>query len=116
MLTSPQSLTVNSVATDLHRTEQGKTSSIYQSVDGNIKLTVSHQVAKSRTRRMMRVDLRVVAADPLSSVNTYQNAACYIVIDEPAFGFTDATLTDLATALKTWASSANIGAVLASRH
>lgn len=116
MLASPQTMTVDSVATALDRTVDERSSSIYSSADGNIKLTVSHQESKSRTRRMARLDKTIVAADPLNAVNVYQKASVYLVIDEPAFGFTDAQLTGYVNSLKAWLTDTITGALLANRH
>lgn len=115
-LATPQSVTIDAVATDLHRIEDDQTSSVYQSSDDTLSLKVSHQKTKSRTRRMVRLDQTVIAADPLTAENVYQKAGVYIVIDEPLFGFDDSELEDLVEGLKTWLTSANILAVCASRH
>jgi len=116
MLTSPQTVTVDSVATALDRTQDDKTSSIYSSADGTVKLTVSHQESKARTRRMARLDKTIIAADPLTANNAYQKASVYVVIDQPSFGFTNTQLTGYANSLKAWLTDTIIGALLASRH
>lgn len=115
-LATPQSVTINAVATNLHRIEEDKTSSLYQSEDGTLALRVSHQTSKGRTRRMIRLDQTVIASDPLTAENSYQKAGVYLVIDEPEYGFTDAQLEDIVDGIKAWLSSANILAVCASRH
>lgn len=115
-LATPQSVTVDTVASDLHRIEDDKSMSLYSSEDGNLTLKVSHQTSKGRVRRMVRLDQTVVAADPLTAENSYQRAGVYIVIDEPSFGFSDTELEDIVDALTTWLTSANILAVCASRH
>lgn len=116
MLASPQSVTYDSVANDLNRTIVDKTSSIYESSDGTLKLTVSHQESKSRTRHLVRLDRTVLAADPLTSVNAYQKAGVYIVIDEPIFGFDNGDLDNQVDALLAWLTTANISAILDNRH
>lgn len=116
MLTSPQTVTINGVANTCNKIEDQKNSSIYATDDGNVKLTVSHQESKTRFRRMIRVDKRVIAADPLTAVNTYQKLGVYLVVDEPSFGFADADIAYVIEALKTWATNANQLAVLAGRH
>lgn len=116
MLTSPQSLTINAVANELNRIEDDKTSSVYANADGTLKFKVSHQESKSRIRRMVRLDKTVVASDPLTAENAYQRAGTYLVIEEPEFGFNDAELESLVKALTGWLTTANILAVLASRH
>lgn len=116
MLSSPQTLTIDSVASDYHRIIDEKNSSIYAVSNGTLQFKVSHQESKTRTRRMARLDKTVVASDPLTAENAYQKAGVYFVIDEPTFGFSDVEIEDLVEALKTWLSSANILAMLASRH
>lgn len=116
MLATPQSITYNAVATDLHRIIDEPSSSTYQSADGNIKLVVSHQTTKSRIRRLVKYERKVVAADPLTAENTYQTASVHVVIDEPQFGFSDVDLDYQVDALVGWLTAANIAAVLASRH
>jgi membrane-bound inhibitor of C-type lysozyme len=113
---TPQSVTVDSVATDLHRVIDEKTASTYSSADKTLEMRISHQETKSRTRHLVRLDKTVVATDPLSAESAYQKAGVYIVIDEPIFGFDDADLDDLTDALKAWLSTANITALLSSRH
>lgn len=115
-LATPQPVTINAVATNLHRIEEDKTSSLYQSEDATLALRVSHQTSKGRTRRMIRLDQTVIAPDPLTAENSYQKAGVYLVIDEPEYGFTDAQLEDIVDGIKTWLTSANILAVCASRH
>lgn len=115
-LTTPQAVTINSDATDLNRIQEDKTASKYASADGSLSLTVSHQQGKNRTRRMVRLDQKIVAADPLTAVNSYQTAGVYLVIDEPIVGFSDTELGYLVDALTLWLTGANVAAVLASRH
>lgn len=115
-LATPQTVTVNAIAKTLNLITSEKSASTFRTDDGAFSLQVSHQVNGKRTRRMARLDQVVVAADPLTAVNASQKAGVYVVIDEPAFGFTDAELEYLVNALKTWLSSANILAILAGRH
>lgn len=98
----PQSITVNSVAKSMPRVSSGESQSVYKTADDVFKMRISHQTAKSRIRRMVRIDQTIVAADPLSAENSYQTAGIYVVVDEPAFGFDDTTLGYLVTALKDW--------------
>jgi hypothetical protein len=117
MLTSPITLTLDAVTTDVHNIQPiGNAGTLYRSEDGTLTLKVSHQETKARTRRMARIDLTKVAADPLTAVNASQTGGVYIVIDEPIFGFSTAEMEDLVDALKLWLTSANITAMLGSRH
>lgn len=104
----PQSITVNAVPISLPRTETDKLKALYASTDGNTKLTISHQPSGTRTRRLIRVDSRKVAADPLTAVNTYQTLGIYLVVDQPTFGFSSDDVKYLANALKSWLTDANI--------
>lgn len=116
MLTSPISITINAVATDVHKIKDLDLSSDYASIDGTLEFKVSHQFNKSRARRMARLDQTKIAADPLTAVNAYKKSGVYFVIDEPDFGFTNDEIVYLVDALKGWLTEANITAMLASRH
>lgn len=112
----PQSITVNSVAKSMPRISTEGSRSVYQKAEEDFKMTISHQVARDRTRRMVRVDQRVVATDPLTSTSEYKTLGVYFVIDEPEYGFTDTEIDYLVQALKTWASTANVLKVLGAEH
>lgn len=115
-LATPQSVTINAVATDLHRITEDSTSSQYSNPDGTLQLKVSHQSSKNRVRRMVRLDQTIVAADPLTAINSFQKGGVYLVIDEPSIGFSDTELDYLVDALILWLTPTNIAALLASRH
>lgn len=115
-LSTPQSITYNAVANDLHRVSEDATSGTYQNADGTLKLIVSHQNTKLRVRRLVKLERKVIAVDPLTAENSYQSASVHLVIDEPSFGFSDTDLDYQVDALIAWLTAANIGAVLASRH
>jgi predicted Zn-dependent peptidase len=88
----------------------------YQSSTEEFKMTISHQESKTRTRRMVRVDQRVVAADPLTSVNEYKSLGVYLVIDEPEYGFSDDEIYDVVEGLVAWLTEANVLKVCANEH
>jgi len=115
-LADPQTLTVDSTPYTLNRVKSDGYRSEYASDDEAFKLTVSHQESKDRTRRMIRVDNRVVAADPLTSVNEYKSLGVYIVIDEPEYGFEDADIEDITAGLFALADSTFLGKVLSNQH
>lgn len=115
-LTTPIVVTYAAVPTDCHRVSSEPNSSVYQSADGNLKLTVSHQATKTRVRHMAKLERRVVAADPLTAENTYQSAGVHIVIDEPQFGYSDVDLDNQVDSLIAFLTAANIAAICASRH
>lgn len=112
----PQTVTVNTVAQTLNRVSSDTTKSVYQTVDESLKLTISQQETKNRSRRMARLDNRVVAADPLTSVNEYKGLGVYIVVDEPEYGFADDDIDHVVQALTAWLSSANVLKLLSSQH
>jgi hypothetical protein len=105
----PQSVTINAVANSLPRTSNGQDSGVFTKDDGTVKLTVSHSYGK-RTRRMLRVDHRKVAADPFTTgLNVEYGMAVYIVVDAPKVGYTVAEqkqLVDAVTAYLTASSGA----------
>lgn len=110
----PQSITIDATPYSLPRISSQGASAIYASADETLTMKISHQESKDRTRRMARLDLRTVAANPLTAVNEYKTAGVYLVIDEPEYGFTDTELDDLVQALTVWLSSANVAKILGS--
>jgi DNA-binding MltR family transcriptional regulator len=114
--TDPQTITVNTVAQTLNLVNSEGSKSVYSTADESFKMTLSHQESKNRTRRMVRVDNRVVAADPLTSENEYKSLGIYLVIDEPEYGFTDVEIDHVVQALNVWMDTANITKVLSSQH
>jgi len=114
--TDPQSITVNAVAQSLALLQSDGMKSIYATADEVYRFTISHLESGKRTRRMVRVDKRVVAQDPLSSVNEYKSLGIYMVIDEPEYGFTDDDIYDVVAGLLAWLTEANVLKVLSSQH
>lgn len=112
MFSDPQTLTIATVATDLARIKSDGYRSEYSDPDEVLKMTISHQESASRTRRMVRVDKRFIAANPLTAINEYKNLGVYIVIDEPEFGFSTSAIDDVVQALLAWCTTANITKVL----
>lgn len=112
----PQSITVNAVAKTLNKVKPGETQTEYATEDDVFRLKLGHQVGKERTRRLVRVDQTVVAADPLTAENDYARLGVYLVVDQPNFGFSAAEVNYLAQALAAWCSSANILKLLSGQH
>lgn len=102
MYADPQTITINSVPFTCNRVALGDMSATYRSADEAVQLRISHKAAKDRIRRMARIDQTIVATDPLTSVQDYESAGVYIVVDEPKVGFSDAQLQYIVTALTTW--------------
>lgn len=83
MLADPQGITLDTIPIVLNRTKVGDENCTYRSSDGAIQLRTSHQSGKGRTRRMIRIDHKVVAADPITAVNQLVSAGIYVVFDIP---------------------------------
>lgn len=113
MFTDPQSVTIDAVPHSMPRISTDGTKALYSEADETLKMTISHQESKNRTRHMVRLDMRVVAADPLTAVNEYKSAGVYLVIDEPEFGFADDDLDDIVQGFTTWLTTANVLKVVA---
>lgn len=111
MFTDPQSVTVNAVAQSMPAIKRAPLSSTYRKDDGTYQLTISHQEGR-RNRHTVRLDLKKIAADPLTAENTEYTCSVYYVVDAPPVGFTNTELKDLAVGLFTWSSSSNILKIL----
>jgi hypothetical protein len=91
----PQSIKISGVTTSLPRVSTGKFESVYESSDGLIKLSAATSNGK-RIRRVIRVDLSKVTADPfIPAQNVEVSTSIYLVFDEPLAGFTNADLKAL---------------------
>lgn len=113
--TDPQVVTINAIAKSMPRVTTEANASLYSTADEEVKMRISHQTVKDRTRRMVRIDQRVVAADPLApTVNAYKSLGVYLVIDEPEYGFTDTAIDYVVQGFKTWLSTGNVLKVLGS--
>lgn len=116
LFTDPQSVTINSVAQSLPRTEQEGQSASYTKEDGTLVLKVSHQATKNgRLRHAVKLDQNKIAADPFVAGNSrLAGSAITLVIDEPDAGqFTNNDLLLLAKGLIGWATDANLTKVIA---
>lgn len=99
----PQSLTVVGGAVSLPRVGTTLNQGIFQSSDGNAKLTLSHSPGGSRTRHLARVDLRKIASDPFTStLNAQYTMAAYLVVDVPNVGYSVADQVTNAAGLASW--------------
>jgi len=112
MFADPQTITVNAVAQTLPANERNGGSSLYKKDDDTYKLTISHAYGK-RKRFTVRIDAQKIAPDPLAAANNQlYTASAYLVMDVPLVGYTNAEARDIATALSSWATSANLLKVL----
>lgn len=86
----PQSVTINAIANSLPRTGSGDNTGTFTKDDGNVKMTIAHTYGK-RTRRLVRLDHRKVASDPLNAAqNLNYTMGCWLVVDVPIVGYTPA--------------------------
>lgn len=107
MFADPQSVTINAVANSLPRTQAGVDAGLFSKDDGNVKLTVRHTYG-NRVRRLVRLDQRKVAADPLATgYNKEYSQACYLVIDHPGVGFSLTEIKYLVDALTLWLTTSS---------
>nr|UJQ85460.1 MAG: hypothetical protein 2 [Leviviridae sp.] len=109
MYADPQSLTIGGAATSFVRQGSPKPDSLgmFQDASGVYDLQVRQNKTSTRFRREVRLTKRVVASDPISAINKEQSASIMIVIDEPKWGFSDATLAEMSAALITWFSASS---------
>lgn len=101
MLTDPQSLTINGVATSFPTVTRGDSKSVYRVAGGDYELVTSSNFGK-RDRILARLNQTKTAADPLSAVNAEVSQSVYVVLDRPAWGFTSDETEYLVAALSTW--------------
>lgn len=81
-------LTVNSVNYDFARIGNDVNSAVYQTADGNDRLTVSHSL-KNRNRHTIRLDRTKIAANPFdAAIDQEYSMSTYVVVDVPKIGFT----------------------------
>lgn len=116
MFTDPQSVTINAVPISMPRVTTEATKSVYSAADESLKMTVSHQDAKDRTRRMVRLDKRVVAADPLTAENEYKTIGVYLVVDQPEYGFSITDIDNIVQGFKAWLTTANVTKLCGAEH
>lgn len=105
MFADPITITINGAAKVMARVQSNGTSSVYQTPDGNFKLTISHDENKVRIRSVARLDQRVVATDPLTAENLYATLTTYQVIERPLFGFTVTNVDHQISGFETWMDS-----------
>lgn len=107
-LADPQTVTIATVATQLHNVGTDMGASAYQNDAGEVVLTIRHTSTK-RTRHQARLQKSLITADPLvPSINTNVSWGTQLTIDTPKNGVTTAMAADIANALVLWATPANI--------
>jgi hypothetical protein len=90
-LADPQALTIGS-ALSLPSLQLSPNTTLYQTSDGQVALTVSQTIGKDTINSMVRVDKTVIAADPISTLNKSLTGSIWFVFKFPIknFGFTEA--------------------------
>jgi hypothetical protein len=119
-LTDPQSVTIGS-AISLPQVSVSPTSTVYQSADGTVKLTVNQSIGKDTINTMVRVDKTVIAADPITALNKSLTGSVWYVFKFPIknFGFTEADKVNIHTGLAgllSASTNAVLKQVLAGQH
>lgn len=109
MFADPITITINGSAKVMARVSSTGTSSVYQTSDGNYKVTISHTETKDKIRSLVRLDQRKVAADPLTAENVYVTLTQYTVFERPIFGFTSTEMDQQNSGFETWMDSTVIG-------
>jgi hypothetical protein len=91
-MTDPFVVTISAVAQTCPRISVGDDKSEYQTGDGLVTVQFSSlydQGRGDRTKRMARIDVRKIAADPMKPVeNVEVSMATYVVFDLPPAGYT----------------------------
>lgn len=82
----------------------------YRTADGLMTLTIQHtETSKSRTRTLVRLDVKKVSTNPLTpSTNEYVSDSVQVIIDRPAYGFSDVDLGGQVAALAAFLSQTNV--------
>lgn len=84
----PQSVTIDGTAISLPRVSSGVNAGAFKSNDGLTALSANHQYGTRRTRRVIRLDISKIAADPLlAGVNVKADMSVYLVVDLPVTGY-----------------------------
>jgi hypothetical protein len=105
MFADPVTITVNAVARVMARVSTNGTSSVYESADGNWKLSISHQIQNKRVRTLTRLDQRKIVADPLTAANDYEVFTTFTVSERPEVGFSQAEVEQQIVGYNTWLST-----------
>jgi hypothetical protein len=113
MFSDPQTVTVATVAQTLPAISREPASSKYREDVGEYELVISHQENRKRNRRVVRLNRTKITADPFIPANNVEvSHSCYLVIDAPIAGFTNAEIEDDVAGLVGWLTPANVLKVL----
>jgi hypothetical protein len=88
----PLSIDVGAGAISLPRVISGANTSTYTNGDGTASVSAASTYAK-RTRRVLRLDLNKITADPfIPAQNTKVSMSTYVVFDLPVAGYSPAVV------------------------
>lgn len=113
MFTDPQEITYLTIDKIMARvkidSKNNVSSATYATPDEMFVLHISHTRSGGRTRSLVKVDLKKIVEDPLTSANDFDFLSYQQVWDRPDFGFTSAELIALTTSLKNWSTDTVLG-------
>lgn len=114
MFSDPISITIAGAAKTLNRVSTGDRKATYQTADELWTLTISHQQTgkgNTRTRSLIVLTQKKVVTNPLDSSNDYDTMSYQVVVDRPAFGFSQQELIDAITGFNAWEVASSNAAV-----
>lgn len=102
MFSDPLSVVIGAATIALPRVASPPDGGAFLAADQNSRIEVMHSKSK-RTRHMVRLITRKIAADPLAAANNVEyRANVTITIDCPNVGFTPLELKDQLAGLAAW--------------
>lgn len=113
MFSDPQTVTVNAVAQTLPAISREPKSSTYREDVGEYELVISHQENGKRNRRVIRLNRKIVTADPfIPAQNVEVSHSVYLVVDTPIAGFTITQVKDDIVGLCGWLTASSAAATV----
>lgn len=116
MLTSPQSVTISSVAHDLNKVVQRETSSSYVDATDLKTMDISHQKTSARKRTLVKIGISKTVTDPITGLTSIKTASVHVVFDRPFTGFESTEIDAVKTGLFAYLSAAKTSDILTGRH
>jgi hypothetical protein len=91
----------------------GNLASTYQKDDLTFGLKITHnqftREKKRRVKSLVAFTQKSIVADPLTSVNDYEDVTISFQIDRPEAGFTATQIDQMVAGLKTWLDTTMVG-------
>jgi len=107
MYSDPVDIVIDGATIHLPRVGMGSGTATYQNPDGTYALTITQTATKAdRRRHQLRLDVKKVVTDPLTSQQDYDSSRILVSIDRPSFGFSVGDVDALMTGIKTLLSTA----------